>query len=261
MAMPLPTWSNTRTSSAQSIRTPQWGDRFSTSVSRCPGIWICGQRRRCYWPMYRWRRSTGRSPTGWARRCGPHSIRPRSVARSICSSSPLPHKRCEPASWECSPAAPTCWRSAIPAGCSSVGIRVPPSVARSSRNRYGTFSITARGPRPFTTQLPELTPARQRVEALADAWRYADGAVRLLEDRQHVRGLLASHGNDRSGRPTVIVRGAEDSLAPVRYIEAALDTAWQALGLGETKVRVAVVIKLARPRTVPDRPTPDERAA
>ncbi len=121
--------------------------------------------------------------------------------------------------------------------------------------------VTARGPRPFTTQLPELTPARQRVEALADAWRYADGAVRLLEDRQHVRGLLASHGNDRSGRPTVIVRGAEDSLAPVRYIEAALDTAWQALGLGETKVRVAVVIKLARPRNVPDRPTPDERAA
>jgi len=96
---------------------------------------------------------------------------------------------------------------------------------------------------------------------LADKWRYADGAVRLLEERQHVRGLLASHGNDESGRPTVIVRGAEDSPAVVRYIEAALDTAWQALGLGETKVRVAVVLELAQPRTVADRPTPAEGAA
>jgi len=142
------------------------------------------------------------------------------------------------------------WGAVTLAGCAVIALAyVPPRGA------------TASGRQLFTTQLPELTPARQRVQALADEWRNADGAVRLLEDRQHVRGLLASHENDHSGRPTVIVRGAEDSPAAVRYIEAALDTAWQALGLGETKVRVAVVIELARPPNVADRPTPADLAA
>jgi len=142
------------------------------------------------------------------------------------------------------------WGAVTLAGCAVIALAyVPPRGA------------TASGRQLFTTQLPELTPARQRVQALADEWRNADGAVRLLEDRQHVRGLLASHENDRSGRPTVLVRGAEDSPAAVRYIEAALDTAWHALGLGETKVRVAVVIELARPPNVADRPKPADLAA
>ena len=141
------------------------------------------------------------------------------------------------------------WVAVTLAGCAVIALAyVPPRGA------------TASGRELFTTQLPELTPARQRVQAFADAWRDADGAVRLLEDRQQVRGM-ASHEHDHSGRPTVIVRGAEDSPAAVRYIEAALDTARQALGLGETKVRIAVVLELARPRAVVDRPTPAEGAA
>ena len=141
------------------------------------------------------------------------------------------------------------WVAVTLAGCAVIALAyVPPRGA------------TASGPGSFSTQLPELTPARQRVQAFADAWRDADGAVRLVEDRQQVRGM-ASHEHDHSGRPTVIVRGAEDSPAAVRYIEAALDTAWQALGLGETKVRVAVVLELARPRAMVDRPSPAEGAA
>ena len=141
------------------------------------------------------------------------------------------------------------WGAVTLAGCAVIALAyVPPRGA------------TASGRQLFTTQLPELTPARQRVQALADEWRNADGAVRLLEDRQQVRGLLASHETDHSGQPTVIVRGAEDSAA-VRYIEAALDTAWHALGLGETKVRVAVVLELARPPNVADRPKPSDLAA
>jgi len=142
------------------------------------------------------------------------------------------------------------WVAVTLAGCAVIALAyVPPRGA------------TASGPGSFSTQLPELTPARQRVQALADEWRNADGAVRLLEARQHVRGLLASYETDHSGRPTIIVRGAEDSPAAVRYIEAALDTAWHALGLGETKVRVAFVIELARPPNVADRPTPATVAA
>ena len=142
------------------------------------------------------------------------------------------------------------WVAVTLAGCAVIALAyVPPRGA------------TASGPGSFSTQLPELTPARQRVQVLADEWRNADGAVRLLEARQQVRGLLASHETDHSGQLTVIVRGAEDSPAAVRYIEAALDTAWHALGLGETKVRVAFVIELARPPNVADRPTPATLAA
>jgi hypothetical protein len=96
---------------------------------------------------------------------------------------------------------------------------------------------------------------------LADEWRSTDGALLLLEYRQQVRAMLANREQDRFGRPTVIVRGAEDSPAAVQYIEAVMDTAWQALGLAETKVRVAVVIELARPRNVMDRPTREDRVA
>ena len=142
------------------------------------------------------------------------------------------------------------WVAVTLAGCAVIALAyLPPRGA------------TASGARSFTAQLPQLTPARERVQALADKWRYADGAVRLLEDRQHVRGMLASQEDNHSGRPTIIVRGAEESLVAVRYIEAVLDSTWHALGLAETKIRIAVVIELAQPRNVANRPTPPERAA
>jgi hypothetical protein len=141
------------------------------------------------------------------------------------------------------------WIAVTLGGCAVIALAYVPPRGATSR------------PRSFTAQVPELTRARLRVQALADAWRDTDGAARLLEDRQRVREILASQEDGHYGRPTIIVRGAEDSPAAVRYIEAALDTAWEALGLGETKVRVAVVVELARQRNVADRPTPEERAA
>ena len=102
----------------------------------------------------------------------------------------------------------------------------------------------------FVGQLRQGTPARQHAQALAEEWRNADAAVRLLEDRQRVQrdSLRAS--------PTIVFRGAPLPPNSVRNVETVMDSVWRALGLGETKVQVTLVIELQRPNGSADRPTP-----
>lgn len=139
------------------------------------------------------------------------------------------------------------WIALTLAGCVAIVLAsVPPRGA------------TARGgPRFFATQLPQRTPARERAQALADEWRHTDAARRLLEDRQRVRQLVRDRARDAPGRPFVIVRGTAAPVAQ-HYVESVLDTIWRNLGLGETKVRVAVVIELAAARGSIDRPSSDQ---
>ncbi len=106
------------------------------------------------------------------------------------------------------------------------------------------------GKSPFVGQSPQGTPARQHAQALAEEWRNADVVVRLLEDRQRVKGdsLRAS--------PTIVFRGATLPPNPVRNVETVIDSVWRGLGLAETKVRVTLVIELQRPYGLADSPTP-----
>jgi hypothetical protein len=105
------------------------------------------------------------------------------------------------------------------------------------------------GKSPFVGQSLQATHARQYAQALAEQWRNADAAVRLLEDRERLKRdfLRAS--------PTIVFRGATVPPNAVRDIETVMDSVWRALGLGETKVRVTLVIELQRPGSV-DTPTP-----
>jgi len=102
----------------------------------------------------------------------------------------------------------------------------------------------------FVGQSQQATRARQRAQALAEEWRNADAAVRLLEDRQRLKrdSLRAS--------PTIVFRGATPPPNTVRNVEAVMDSVWRALGLGETKVRVILAIELQGPSGSADRPTP-----
>ena len=62
--------------------------------------------------------------------------------------------------------------------------------------------VKSSGKSPFVGQSLSGTPARQHAQALAEKWRNADAAVRLLEDRQR-----AKRDSFRAG-PTVVFRGA-----------------------------------------------------
>jgi len=105
------------------------------------------------------------------------------------------------------------------------------------------------GKSPFVGQPLWGTPARQHAQALADEWRKVDAAVRLLEDRQRVtRDSLRA-------RPTIVFRGATLPPKDVHNVETVMDSVWRDLGLGETKVRVTLVIELQRPYSS-DTPTP-----
>lgn len=101
----------------------------------------------------------------------------------------------------------------------------------------------------FVGQSLQATRARQHAQALAEEWRNADAAVRLLEERQRVKRDSLGAG------PTIVFRGATLPPSSVRDVETAMDSVWRALGLGETKVRVTLVIELQGPRSA-DTPTP-----
>ncbi len=124
-------------------------------------------------------------------------------------------------------------------GCMALALAyVPPRGAKSS------------GTTLFVGQSRQGTPARQRAQALAEEWRNADAAVRLLEDRQRVKG------NSFRTSPAIVFRGATPPPNVVRNVETVMDSVWRRLGLAETKVQVTLVIELQRPNGSADRPTP-----
>jgi len=124
------------------------------------------------------------------------------------------------------------WVVATLGACVIIGLALlPPRGARPSRARL-VFAI------------PQSTPARLRAQELAAQWRAADGAARLLDQRARARSVLSSPEMRKSG-VTVVLTGAR-SIPPeaVAHVTSAMDSAWAALGLGETKIAVLVIIDL-----------------
>jgi len=126
---------------------------------------------------------------------------------------------------------------------------LPPRGAKSS----GRSSI-------FLAQAPRGTPARQRAQELAEAWRAADASVQLLTSRRHLQDL--ARAASASGRSLVVVReSAGVVFAAPRIADSAIHIAWRQLGLGETKINVALVIRLTDLSPARDRPLADEGGA
>lgn len=113
---------------------------------------------------------------------------------------------------------------------------LPPRGARSSGR-----------PSFFMAQSPQGTPARRRAHALAEEWRIVDGALRVVRARSRLQEGLR-------GSVVVISESARLSDTAAHLVDSAMHTAWRRLGLGETKVRVAVLIELSSPSVVRDRP-------
>jgi len=118
---------------------------------------------------------------------------------------------------------------------------------------------TPNGSSVFVAQSRWGTPARQRAQALADEWRVADASVRLLRARRELQELLREA---KAGTSLVVVSESADvAIATPPIADSAIHVAWRQLGLGETKVRVAVIIQLAVASPVYDRPTIEEGIA
>ena len=111
----------------------------------------------------------------------------------------------------------------------------------------------------FVAQSPRGTPARQRAQAVADEWRAADGSLRLLRARRQLKAWVrdASVGTSL----VVVSESAGVWIAAPPVADSAIHVAWRQLGLGETKVNVAVVIQLATSSAGRDQPLPAEGSA
>jgi hypothetical protein len=121
---------------------------------------------------------------------------------------------------------------------------LPPRGARADRYRSPLADMPLLHP----------TAARLRVQGLADEWRHAQAAVRLMEGREQLPP--GEQG------PALLMRADSIPAAARQRVAAALDTVWRHLGLGETKVTVGVIIELSvlrpeAPRTpIVNRETP-----
>ena len=144
------------------------------------------------------------------------------------------------------------WVVAGLVGCLALALAyLPPRGARGSRPSDDGF---------FVGQSPSGTPARQRAQALADAWRTADGSLHLLTARRRLQQLARTA--TASGRSLVVVsESAGVATATPSIADSAARLAWHQLGLNETKVSVALVIQLMSVSSRRDRPVPEEQTA
>jgi hypothetical protein len=94
---------------------------------------------------------------------------------------------------------------------------------------------------------------------LADEWRGADASRRLLRARRQLQALWR---DAKAGTSLIVVSESADvAIATPPIADSAIHVAWRQLGLGETKVRVAVIIQLAVASPAHDRPTIEEGIA
>jgi len=108
---------------------------------------------------------------------------------------------------------------------------------------------TARTSEIFMAQYPRGTAARIRAQSLAEEWRAAEGALQLYVQRRALQTAVATQSPLVTfSEPARVKRDAAVAT------DSALRRTWRQLRLGETKVRVAIVIELERGATASDRP-------
>jgi hypothetical protein len=91
---------------------------------------------------------------------------------------------------------------------------------------------------------------------LAEEWRAADGALRLLSERRRLREARDSIARSE---PRLVLSEPDRVPPPAgRLIDSAMHRAWQQLGLGETKVKVVMILELMPAAGVRDRPPAEE---
>lgn len=132
----------------------------------------------------------------------------------------------------------TRWALAAGLACAALAVvYLPP---RGSRARTSEI---------FMAQYPRGTAARARAQRLAEEWRAAEGALQLYVQRRALQTAVAAQSPLVTfSEPARVKRDAAVAA------DSAFRRAWRQLRLGETKVRVALVVELDRVATANDRP-------
>ncbi len=137
------------------------------------------------------------------------------------------------------------WLIAAAAGCVAVALAyLPPRGAKSS------------GRSVIGVQAPRATPARQRAQAVADEWRKVDASLQLLTSRRRLQEPVRAAAA-RGSSLIVVAESGNVVLAAPPIADSAARLAWRQLGLGETKISVALVLQWADWSTSRDRPRPE----
>lgn len=141
------------------------------------------------------------------------------------------------------------WIFAAALGCLATALAyAPPRGARSSRRDV------------FAVQWPRGTPARQHAQAVADEWRAADATARLLSARRQLQDVVRA-ASSRGNSLVVVSESAGVAITTPPLADSALRIGWRELGLGETKVNVAVVLQMSPFAVTRDRPVADAALA
>jgi hypothetical protein len=108
----------------------------------------------------------------------------------------------------------------------------------------------------FMFQSPQQTPARLEAQRLAEEWRAADGAVRLLSTRRRLQ--QRTHSVNFNGVSLAVLADSAGVPVPTpQLVDSAGRAAWRQLGLGETKVRVVLIAQFATVARLRERPAGD----
>ena len=141
------------------------------------------------------------------------------------------------------------WLIAAAAGCVAVALAyLPPRGAKSS------------GRSVIGVQAPRATPARQRAQAVADEWRKVDASLQLLTSRRRLQEPVRAAAA-RGSSLVVVAESGNVMLGAPPIADSAARLAWRQLGLGETKISVALVLQWADWSTSRDRPRPERGLA
>lgn len=100
------------------------------------------------------------------------------------------------------------------------------------------------------------SPYRLRVQALAARWRTTALELQLLAARDRLHSEIDRRRTREQPGPVLSFEGP-DTLSPVArdLVRAQLDSVWAGMGLGVTKISVAVVLRVGRTVGRPDEPS------
>jgi len=110
----------------------------------------------------------------------------------------------------------------------------------------------------FLEATPRVTPARAHAQALAEEWRGVEASLRLVSARRQIHDVVRA-ASGRGNSLVVVNDSGVTFAAPIA--DSAAHVAWRRLGLGETKISVALVIRWASLAPARDRPLLDEGTA
>jgi hypothetical protein len=93
-------------------------------------------------------------------------------------------------------------------------------------------------------EYPPSNPSRLRARKLAAEWREANASLEAIRHREEVNAAIEARTGAGLVGPGLITEGPDTTMVRLRpLIQAGFDSIWARLGIGESKIRVAVLVR------------------